>query len=264
VFYKKSNAAIINIFMDLDTNIKLLPVNECSNAKMIIYMLYNKVTKKAYIGKTKHGWVIRRKTYEYDIKNPKKQSLILRSLRKHGWNNFLIAVLEENVSDLKLLSETEKQYIKKYNTNVNGYNMTTGGDGGCSVTAARNNSKRMKQQVKNGTFILQTPAIKIKANKAASKANKALYASGKSNLLWPEVKAKRLQSYLLNNSHPLAITIKKIDNTTIKKQYKCRNDAIRDGMTQTILDKLKVLNSYTVQRKSKNYNKGDIITIKYL
>jgi len=250
--------------MDLDTNIKLLPVNECNNAKMIIYILYNKVTKKAYIGKTKHGWVIRRKTYEYDIKNIKKQSLILKSLRKHGWNNFLIAVLEENISDLKLLNEIEKQYIKKYNTNINGYNMTAGGDGGCSVTAAKNNSKRMKQQVKNGTFILQTPAIKIKANKAASKANKALYASGKSNLLWPEVKAKRLRSYLLNNSQPIIVTVKKINNTTIQKQYKCKNDAIRDGMTQAILDKLKTLSSYTMLRKSKNYNKGDIISIKYL
>jgi len=252
--------------MDLDTNIKLLPVNECSNAKMIIYMLYNKVTKKAYIGKTKHGWVIRRKTYEYDIKNPKKQSLILRSLRKHGWDSFLIAVLEENVPGLELLNEIEKQYIKKYNTNINGYNMTAGGDGGCSAAAAKNNSKRMKQQVRNGTFILQTPAIKEKCRIASSNYHKSIYKNGTHNFQSAAARKKAI----ISRCHSCILQIIRNTKVVFKKKYDSKKEILTDGFPLNIIYNLRKKSSYLInfippkRGPVKLYTKGDIITIKYL
>lgn len=254
--------------MELDANTKLIPINEMfDNTKMIVYMLYNKITKKAYVGKTKNGWQVRRKTYEYDIKNLKKQSLILRTLRKHGWANFQIAVLHQNIPDLNLLSETEKFYIKKYNTSVTGYNMTTGGDGGCSQSAARSNRERMNLHVKNGTFILQDPNIKLKAKQGASEHAKKLYSMGMSNLQKPEVKIRAIESC----KKPCTLQVIRDSKTVFKKTYNAKKEILKDGFPLNIIQQLYKRNNYYLidfipynRGPIKIYKKGDIITLKYL
>jgi group I intron endonuclease len=253
----------VNIFMDLNA----FPViNKSDDTKMFVYMLYNVITNKAYIGKTKHTWHIREKTYNYDILNPNRKSLIIRSLRKYGWDAFKLFLLEGNVSDLVLLGQREKFYIHKYRTNIDGYNMTPGGDGGCSESARATNQRRMQAAVKDGSFILQRPDIKKKANKAASKRNKQLYAEGKSNLLNPALRQKAIQSCM----HRCILTIIREQQIVFTKKYNSKKDILLDGFPQNIIRQLLIQSPYTinftVKRRGpvKVYQKGDIISLELL
>ena len=57
-----------------------------------------------------------------------KKSYIGRALRKYGKENFSWYILCE-CSSKKELDDREKFYIQEYNTRINGYNLTNGGDG---------------------------------------------------------------------------------------------------------------------------------------
>ena len=62
-----------------------------------------------------------------------RDSVFARAIKKYGWNNFNHEILEviENESREELLLELNKlecYYIKKYNSFMNGYNSTTGGE----------------------------------------------------------------------------------------------------------------------------------------
>lgn len=50
-----------------------------------------------------------------------------RAIAKYGWDNFSYEILEESDDKYKLL-ELEVYYIEKYNSKLNGYNMTIGGE----------------------------------------------------------------------------------------------------------------------------------------
>lgn len=51
-----------------------------------------------------------------------------KAFRKYGLDNFTFEILEE--CDIDLLDEREIYYITLYDTYFNGYNETTGGNGG--------------------------------------------------------------------------------------------------------------------------------------
>ena len=93
-----------------------------------IYMVINLNNNKKYIGQSVN---IRKRFYQnhkYDYKNPKNccyEDKFYTAIRKHGWNNFIVFVLEECNKDK--LDEREIYYIKKYDTFKNGYNSTIGG-----------------------------------------------------------------------------------------------------------------------------------------
>ena len=93
-----------------------------------IYMVINLNNNKKYIGQSVN---IRKRFYQnhkYDYKNPKNccyEDKFDTAIRKHGWNNFIVFVLEECNKDK--LDEREIYYIKKYDTFKNGYNSTIGG-----------------------------------------------------------------------------------------------------------------------------------------
>lgn len=105
-----------------------------------IYKITNVFNNKSYIGQTGRSDVnLRWKEHKRKYKNKNNSdynSKFYRALRKYGLENFLwkIVKIVNAPSDeelRKLLNRWEKYYIKKYDTFVNGYNLTKGGDGCC-------------------------------------------------------------------------------------------------------------------------------------
>ena len=85
---------------------------------MYIYKLTNLINKKAYVGLTTRKLDKRIKEHISD-----KQSVISRAIKKYGFDNFLVEVIEE-LTDLEVLKEREIYYIHHFNTlNPDGYNI---------------------------------------------------------------------------------------------------------------------------------------------
>lgn len=103
-------------------NIKNLP--ETSG----IYMVRNKINNHSYIGQSKN---IRRRFLSHHLcdykneNNSQYNTKFYKALRKYGWDNFEIIILEECPEEE--LDKKEIYYIGMYNTFQNGYNSTEGG-----------------------------------------------------------------------------------------------------------------------------------------
>lgn len=85
---------------------------------------------KIYIGQSTKS--VEDKIYSYVLcerySNSKRK--IVRAIKKHGWQNMIFEVIEENSSWSKEeLDNREIFWISHYNSIETGYNMTIGGDG---------------------------------------------------------------------------------------------------------------------------------------
>ena len=106
-----------------------------------IYLLTNLITLRCYVGKTID--------FEARMDEHKKgkdihKSYIDRSIRKHGWHNFKVEILIDDVPE-EDLSNLETCYIDVKDTMVpNGYNLTKGGEGisGYKFTAEQRENNR--------------------------------------------------------------------------------------------------------------------------
>lgn len=98
----------------------------------VIYKATNILNNKSYIGQTKRSLEIRRKEYELEsFSNNRSHSAFHFALKKYGLINFSWEILEECKDDQ--LDEKEKFWIDYYNTYIEGYNMTIGGQTGLNV-----------------------------------------------------------------------------------------------------------------------------------
>ncbi len=129
----------------------------------IVYLLIDGTNDRHYVGQTT-------KTLEERFKRHarSKKSLIGRTIRTHGADNFVSVILKECDSK-KELDRWEKHFIKSYDSmSPNGYNFTEGGDGvvGYSPTA-----EVLAKIVASHTGKKHTPEITVKmaaANRSGS------------------------------------------------------------------------------------------------
>lgn len=91
---------------------------------MFIYKITNSKNGHFYVGKTKHPLL--RRFREHCRFARKNDTVLSRAIRKHGFECFLIALIEEIESE-DLLNDREKHWIAELKPE---YNMTLGGDGG--------------------------------------------------------------------------------------------------------------------------------------
>lgn len=102
-----------------------------------VYKIINTKNNKLYIGKTDDA-EDRFKKHIQVAKNPEANprcfSLIHKSIRKYGYDNFKVEVIVDGLTEEDALNQ-EIHYIAEYKTNVYkygsefGYNLTDGGDG---------------------------------------------------------------------------------------------------------------------------------------
>jgi group I intron endonuclease len=96
-----------------------------------IYKCTNTITNESYIGYDSN-WPSRKTKHLYDYTNPNSKNYnchFYRAIRKYGVNNFLWEVIYQSWDKTYCLNEMETKFIKEYNTFLNGYNMTKGGEG---------------------------------------------------------------------------------------------------------------------------------------
>lgn len=97
---------------------------------MVIYRVINKVNEKCYIGKTTQNFEKYKKIHiRLALQGKGKNRPFYSAIRKYGPENFEWSILYE-CKTKEELNEREKQYIKEYESYGNGYNATSGGDGG--------------------------------------------------------------------------------------------------------------------------------------
>ena len=106
------------------------------------------------------------KTLEHRVKqhlsDTKRLNNKLHSaLKKYPIDDWNIEILEE-CADRTQLQEREKYFIKQYNTFVDGYNMTNGGDGMDSENASK--LKKMWYETENGKIKKQKLSEQFKYN----------------------------------------------------------------------------------------------------
>lgn len=136
-----------------------------------------------YVGRTVQS--LRNRLIQHITKKVKVYAL-MQAVRKHGLQNFIVEVLEENIP-LEDLPEMEKGYVALYNTFRGGYNETEGGETAPLLCP----QIREKHKV-----ALQRP--EVKANfKAAGKrrwkdpAYRASFRSGLVGAYTPKVRARK-------------------------------------------------------------------------
>lgn len=98
----------------------------------IIYKCTNEVTGMSYIGLTKKT-LKERKNQHLSESRSGNTRLLYRVLREYGASEFSWVVLD--VADTsEEACRLEKHYIREYNTFENGYNLTSGGEGGKEIS----------------------------------------------------------------------------------------------------------------------------------
>ena len=106
-----------------------------------IYRLTNLIRNKKYIGKTID---FEGRMYEHKKGTNINSSYVDRSIRKHGWHNFKVEIIIDDVPE-EDLDNLETCYIDVEDTMVpNGYNLTLGGEGtsGYKYTAEQRENSR--------------------------------------------------------------------------------------------------------------------------
>lgn len=95
----------------------------------LIYKITNKINGKSYIGQTTQSLNRRINQHLNDVKS-NSHLMLHNAIRKYGFENFKVSILEKNVS-YELLNDRECYWIKEENTYFEtgyGYNMTLGGN----------------------------------------------------------------------------------------------------------------------------------------
>jgi group I intron endonuclease len=90
-----------------------------------IYKLTNQLTGKVYIGFDSKP-VYRQKQHQY--KHKKINTKFYRSIRKYGWENFTWEVIYQSKDGEHCLNIMEPYFINHYNSLIEGYNTTIGGE----------------------------------------------------------------------------------------------------------------------------------------
>ena len=137
-----------------------------------IYKITNNITGFSYIGKTKRS--LDRRWYEHcNYKSVQKNIHFYNAIRKYGKDCWTIEIIEE-VKNVDLLDEREIFWIAHFNTFNNGYNSTTGGDGGYNFSKeARRNMSLNHADIRGSKNPNYGKEASIKCKSVVSKINKS-------------------------------------------------------------------------------------------
>ena len=89
-----------------------------------VYLIQNKLDEKCYVGVSINIYS-RWRQHKYWAKNKEVASRITRAIKKYGVENFEFSIIE--LCDKEFFEEKERHWISKYDSVLNGYNLTYGG-----------------------------------------------------------------------------------------------------------------------------------------
>ena len=98
----------------------------------VVYGIKNTITNQYYIGVTIQEFNKRKQQHFLKLrKNIHPNAKLQNAWNKYGEENFTFIIIEENIAET-ILYDKEITYIKEYKSFEMGYNLTRGGDRGCS------------------------------------------------------------------------------------------------------------------------------------
>lgn len=143
----------------------------------IIYRAYCFNTKKSYIGQTINGLNQRKQEhFTSTFGKTNSQTHFHKAIRKYGIDNFEWTIIDtinaESLESLRdCLDVLEIKYIKQFDSYCNGYNMTTGGQGGATLESKKVTIYNQEGQVikyclsvKDAAEYLEIPVATVQAS----------------------------------------------------------------------------------------------------
>lgn len=123
-----------------------------------IYKITNKINGKSYIGQSNN---IERRFQEHQTKGSTSRIPLDIAIKKYGKENFSYEIIEE--CDISKLNEREAYWIQQYDSIINGYNCSVGGD---QQSSGENNGRAK---------LTETDIIKIRTAYANHEKQKDVY-----------------------------------------------------------------------------------------
>ena len=229
-----------------------------------IYKIENKITHQVYIGQSidiMHRWKVH--TYPSIYNNPLSNGYnykLYSAFREYGLENFNFSVIEE--CSYELLNEREKYWIKYYDSYMNGYNMTIGGQGVVYMPS--------KQKVyiydKFGNFIQEFSNVRTAAEALNLNINNIYAALHKksmcANYQWSYTKVEKMPIYQGWNIPVIAYNLsgKKIAMySSIQEAIAETPDSYQSILTACKTEKYSNIDSDFQWRFAKDYKNIDFI-----
>jgi group I intron endonuclease len=210
---------------------------------MIIYRAINKNNGKCYVGKTVNSLQQRINSHKSESNLNRYDVAFHRALRKYGIDMFEWEVLHECYL-VEQLNEMERYFIKKFDSYLNGYNETLGGDGQ-SIGYVAAESTRKKLSIKSTELWKD-----LNHRKKVSEIQKAR---------WVRNRHKIIEAQKAWASSPKAVHIKSINAKKMwqkkghkenmrKKLNKTWEIVLEDGRKFTINDLTKWCERHNINR----------------
>lgn len=123
------------------------------------YIIYKAISPsgKIYIGLTSKELHIRINGHKR-TSNTNAKTYFHKAIKKYGIINFKWKIIERN-EDLNIAKKNEKYYIKLYKSNIEGYNLTQGGDGVCGYKFSDEDKKYISMKTREA---MKNPIIRQK------------------------------------------------------------------------------------------------------
>ena len=157
----------------------------------VIYSITNKINNKRYIGVTTNFYN-RKRVHLWAMKNLKhKNEKLLEAVKKYGFENFSIDIIEESEGDWIEALKKENYYINFYDSHNNGYNRSDGFDGSSLYKPSEEILIKQSERMKGNKYWLGRKHTD-EEKKKISEANKGKFVSEESRRKMSEARKGKM------------------------------------------------------------------------
>lgn len=226
-----------------------------------IYKITNSITSKVYIGKTCEKVERRFNNHLSMARGSYCNTHLYNAIRKYGEDNFSVEIIADSIPEF-LVNAYESYWIKHYNSYVNGYNSTLGGDGSSGTVwsqevikkradsnRGRKRTEEQKERIRQGLKTRVLPSgfgervsKSLKGRKLSKSHVEAISKGNKGRKCSEDCKkaiSKAMKGRKFSNEHKIKISQALVDN----------NNANRTSVV--CLDTMEVFNSVAEAGRAK-------------